>query len=326
MANKMFFNAAGDFDVQGAGFQYAITTMSQIRSEIIKQIFFEVSIADYLPVDVGFAAWKSEIVQNLEFLSVGRFADGVVNQGNSRRAKVDAGITQIRMPIKTWAVKATWTIAEIAEAASAGNWDVVESKLRALKKDWDLGIQETAFNGFAGDTEITGLLTNASVTINPDVITEDISGMSDTEFQTFVKTLLTQYYANSNSTRLPTKFIMPTADYLGMAAAASATFPNISKLEYLENSLKKMTANDGFKILPLTYAQAANNPEAKDRYVLYRDDPETLKLTIPVDLTMNQAYTINGFDFEQLAYGQFSGVLINRPREVLYFDKTTPST
>jgi len=323
MINKRaFFNAAGDFDTSGAGFQYAINTMSQIRAEIIKQIFFEISIADYLPVDVGFAAWKSEIVQNLEFLSVGRFADGIVNQGNSRRPKVDAGISQIRMPIKTWAVKTTWTIAEIAEAASAGNWDVVESKLRALKKDWDLGIQETAFNGLTGDDEITGLLTNANVNINTTLITEDISGMSDAEFQTLVKGLLTAYYANSNSTRLPTKLIMPTADYLGMATAASATFPNISKIEYLENSLKKMTANDGFKILPLTYAQSDKNPAVKDRYVLYRDDPETLKLTIPVDMTMNQAYTINGFDFEQLAYGQFSGVLIGRPREVLYFDKT----
>ena len=107
-----------------------------------------------------------------------------------------------------------------------------------------------------------------------------------------------------------------------MATAASATFPNITKLEYLENALKKMTANDGFKIRPLTYAQAAKNPDAKDRYVLYRNDPETLKLTIPVDFMMNQAYTINGFDFEQLAVGQISGVLVNRPREVLYLDLT----
>lgn len=315
-------NASGDIDIASAGFKFAIDTMSYIRAQVIKQIFYEVSIADYLPVDVGEAAWKSEIVQNLEFYEGGSFSDGLTNQGNSRTAQVDTALSQIRMPVKTWKKKATWTIAQIAEAANVGNWDPVEAKLRSLKKNWDLGIQELAFNGLPGDTDITGLLNSSVVNINTTLLSEDISGMSDAEFQALVKGLLSAYYANSNSTKLPDSFIMPTADYLGMASAASATYPNISKLEYLENSLKRMTANDSFKIRPLTYAQASLNPEAKDRYVLYRNDPEVLKLSIPVDITMNQAYTINGFDFEQMAYGQISGVLMNRPREVLYLDKT----
>jgi hypothetical protein len=315
------FNASGDIDIMSAGFKYLIDTMSYIRSEIIKQVFYEVDIADFMPVDVGEAGWRSEIVQNLEFVVGGGFADGFTNQGNSRTAQVDSALNQLRMPVKTWKKKVTWTIAQLAEAANAGNWDIVESKLRSLKKDWDLGIQEGSFNGF-GD-ELTGLLNSADVNINISLITEDVSGMSDTEFQTLIKGLLTAYYANSNFTRdNPDVFVMPTADYLGMASAASATYPNISKLEYLLNSFKKMTRNDNFRILPLTYSQAALNPEGKDRYALYRRDPETLKLSIPVDITMNQAYTLNGFDFEQLAYGQVSGVLITRPREVLYLDKT----
>lgn len=313
-------NASGDIDIASAGFKYAIDTMSYIRAQVIKQVFYEVSIADYLPVDVGEAAWKSEIVQNLEYYEGGSFIEGLKNQGNSRTAQVDAALSQLRMPVKTWAKKASWTIAQIAEAANAGNWDPVESKLRSLKKNWDLGIQEGAFVGF--DADMPGFLNSSIVNINTTLISEDVSGMSDAEFQALVKGFLTAYYANSNSTKLPDTFTMPTADYLGMATAASATFPNISKLEYLENSLKRMTANDGFKIRPLTYAQAALNPEAKDRYVLYRNDPEVLKLSIPVDITMNQAYTINGFDFEQMAYGQISGVLVSRPREILYLDKT----
>jgi len=316
------FNSSGDIDVSASGFKFLIDSMSFIRAQVIKQVFYEISIADYLPVDVGEAAWKSEVVQNLEFYEGGSFSEGCTNQGGSRTATVDTALSQIRMPVRTWKKKAAWNIAQIAEAANVGNWDPVEAKLRSLKKNWDLGIQELAFNGLPGDTDLTGFLTNASVNINTTLISEDVSGMSDTEFQAFVKGLLNAYYANSNSTRMPDSMTMPTADYLGMATAASATFPNITKLEYLENALKRMTANDGFKIRPLTYAQSANNPAAKDRYVLYRNDPEVMKLTIPVDITMNQAYTLNGFDFEQLAYGQFSGVLVNRPREVLYFDKT----
>jgi hypothetical protein len=316
------FNASGDIDISSAGFQYTIDTMSYIRAEVIKQIFYELSIADYLPVDVGEAAWKSEIVQNLEFYEGGSFADGFTNQGGSRTPQVDTALSQLRMPVKTWKKKCSWTIAQIAEAANVGNWDVVEAKLKSLKKNWDLGVQELAFTGLEGETDITGFLNNANVNINTTLITETISGMSDAEFQTFVGALLTAYYSNSNSTRFPDTFALPTDDYLGLGSAASATYPNITKLEYLTNVLKKLTANDGFKILPLTYAQAANNQDAKDRYVLYRNDPEVLKLSIPVDITMNQAYTLNGFDFEQLAYGQVSGVLMSRPREVLYIDKT----
>lgn len=314
-------NASGDIDISSTGYRYAIDTMTWIRSNVIKQIFFELSIADYIDVDVGEAAWKSQIVQNLEYYEGGGFADGFINQGNSRRAQANAALAQKSMPTKTWAKKVTWTIAEIEEAANVGNWDVVEAKLKSLKKNWDLGIQEGAFNGFSG--ELPGLLNQTEVNINTTLITESISGMDATEFQTFVAALLAAYYANSNQTRLPDTFVMPTDDYLGMAAAASPTYPNISKLEYLGNALKKITSNDAFAIKPLTYAQAALNPEAKDRYILYRKDPEVMKLSIPVDITMNQAYTLNGFDFEQLAYGQISGVLVTRPREVLYIDKTT---
>jgi hypothetical protein len=322
------FNSSGDIDISSAGFQYAIDTMSYIRSQVIKQIFYEISIADYLPVDVGEAAWKSEVVQNLEFYEGGTFEDGLVMDGSSRSPQVDTALSQLRMPVRTWKKKAAWNIAQIAEAANVGNWDPVEAKLKSLKKNWDLGVQKAAFLGVVGESDMTGFLNNANVNINITLITEEVSGMSDAEFQAFVKGLLNAYYANSNSTRFPDTFIMPTADYLGMATAASATFPNISKLEYLENSLKKMTANEGFKIRPLTYAQVDKNLAEgvnKNRYVLYRNDPETLKLTIPVDITMNQAYTINGFDFEQLAYGQISGVLVNRPREMLYIDRT-PTT
>jgi hypothetical protein len=313
-------NASGDIDISSTGYRYAIDTMTYIRAQVIKQKFFELSIADYIPVDVGEAAWKSQVVQNLEFLEGGSFKDGFVNQGNSRRAQVSAALGQLAMPTMTWTKKAGWTIAEIEESANVGNWDVVEAKLRSLKKNWDLGIQEGAFTGFT--PELTGFLNNATVNINTTLIAESISAMDATEFQTFLAGLLTAYYANSNSTVLPDTFVIPTDDYLGLGVAASPTYPNISKLEYMGNFLKKMTANEGFQIKPLTYAQAALNPDAKDRYALYRNDPEVMKLSIPVDLTMNQAYTVNGFDFEQLAYGQISGVLITRPREVLYIDKT----
>lgn len=328
---QSLFNANGDIDITSAGYQYTLETLSYIRSKTIEQKFYEIEIANYLPMDVGEASWSEEIIQNLEFYSGGEFTDGDIDtgSGNGRLAEVNTQIAPIRMPTRTWAKATGWTVVEIAKAAAANNWDVVASKLKSLKKNWDLGIQEIAFLGHPSVSAMTGLLNDSEVTVNTTVIPEQISGMDATEFQTLVQLLLSAYYTNSNSTRMPDTFIMPTDDYLGMAAAASPSFPNISKLEYLLNALRKITANEGFKILPLAYSQAANNAARgidKDRYVLYRRDPETLKMAIPVDFTMLNPDTSNQFQWQQPAYGQYSGVLVNRKREVLYLDETTPAT
>jgi hypothetical protein len=319
------FNSAGDVDITSSGFKFLIDSMSYIRAKVIKQIFFEIMPGDYMPVDVGEAAWKSEIVQNLEFQEGGNFEDGFVNQGGSRIPQTSVALGQIRMPVKTWRKKCTWNIAEIAEAANVGNWDVVEGKMASLKKNWDLGIQAASFNGLNIDTSLTGLLTNSDVTINTTLIPKKISAMDDTEFQTFVGAVLSTYALNTNYTRMfPDVFMIPAADYLGFGSAASSLYPNITKKAYLEQVFKDQAGKE-IKIVPMVYCQSAYNPEGKDRYVLYRNDPETLKMSIPVDFTMNQAYTLNGFDFEQLAYGQTSGVMVARPREMLYCD-LTPTT
>ena len=204
------YNASGDIDITDTGFQYSVTTLSQILAGVIKQVFYEIPIADYLPVDVGTAAWREEIIQNREYYVGGGFEDGFVRDGSSRSPQVSAALDQLRMPTRIWKKKTTWNVAEIKQAANAGNWDPVEAKLKSLKKDWDLGVQKGAFNGFVGESDMTGMLNNANVNINTTIITEMISGMSDSEFQAFVKALLNAYYANSNSTRFPDTFIMPT--------------------------------------------------------------------------------------------------------------------
>jgi len=322
---KSLFNANGDVDVNSTGFKYVISTLSYIRSKIIGQKFFEVDIASYVPVDVGEAAFADEIIQNTEFYTGGSFFEGDIDQGGSRISTVDALMVPNKMPVRNWRKKVNWTLFEIQQAAVASRWDPVEAKMRSLKKNWDLGIQELAFLGRPGDTTMTGLLNNAVVTINTTRIKKAISSMTAAEFATFVGGILGDYYSNSNSTVLPDTFVMPTADYLGLGVPVSSTYPNISMKEYLENTFKKMTNNENFKILPIAYATAANSRSdfTKDRYVLYRRDPETLSLSIPVDYTMAEPRTVDSMDWLQLAYGQYSGVLVNRPREMLYYALTT---
>lgn len=327
IAGRTLYNANGDIDPSSSGYKYIIDTMSYIRSRVIDQKFYEISIADFLPMDVGEAAWSEEIVQNLTFTVGGDFFQGDTDtgEGNGRLANVDAALAKVRMPVKTWAKSTQWTIIEIAKAAAANNWDVVETKLKSLKKNWDLGIQEVAFLGHQTDTLVTGLLNDGEVNINTTLITEPLSTMTETEFTAFVAGLLPAYYTNSNSTTLPDTFIMPTDDYLGMIVPYSSTFPNISKIQYLEDAMRRATGNPNFQVKGLTYAQdEINSPRGinKNRYVLYKNESETLSMSIPVDFTILDADTSNKFNWQQVGYGQYSGALINRKRELLYLDET----
>lgn len=318
-------NANGAIDVNSTGYEYVIKTTSQIRSKIIEQKFYKVAAADYMPIDVGEAAWKNEIVQNITYDLAGDFYQGdqETMTGNGRLSEVNTALAPIRMPTVVWAKGVSWNVAEVAQASASSNWDVIEGKMKSLKRNWDLGIQETAFLGHPTVDAMSGLLNNSEVTINTTVITEPLSGMTETEFTAFIQVVLNTYFTNSNETEMPDTFVMPTSDYLGLGVPYSSTYPNISKLEYLLNLFKKMTGNEGFKILPLVYCEASKNAIRginKQRYVLYKNDPETLSMSIPVDFNMYTAETANSIFWQQPAIGQYSGVLVNRAPEVLYFD------
>ena len=58
----------------------------------------------------------------------------------------------------------------------------------------------------------------------------------------------------------------------------------------------------------------------KQRYVLYRQDIDTLFMEIPVDFQTTAVGTLNNFNYQDVAYGQYAGVTVLKPLEVLYFD------
>ncbi len=236
------------------------------------------------------------------------------------------GTAPITTKIVTWAKGYQYTVPEVQKALASTNWDVVSSKMEALKRNWDLGIQKVAFLGFLPDlTHVAGLLTNSQVTADTGTITKNISTMSSAELSTLVATIMGAYFSNSNNTVLPNKFIIPMDDYLGLATPFASGFPIVSMLSYLEDAFKKITGNANFKILPLAYASATNNAgyvsvSGKQRYVLYRDDVDTLAMDLPVDFYLSPAGTGNNFQWNGVGAGQFTGVTIYRPAEVIYFD------
>jgi predicted pyridoxine 5'-phosphate oxidase superfamily flavin-nucleotide-binding protein len=322
-------NANGDINSDATGFQIVIDTLTYIKKQVTKQKFYEVEFAEYIPLAVGDGAFSQNILTNLEFSNAADFETGNINAGtnNDRLAVADASVASKTIKVINWAKQVGYSIFDIEQALQANNWDVIEAKHRSRKKNWDLGLQKIAFLGSVSDTGVTGLLTNPNCTINTALITAPISGLNAANFATFVRTVISTYFTATNSTQMPTHFQIPYTDFLGLAGnlvpGTVGTYP-VTMLAYLEEVFKKATMNANFKIYPLAYGDAANNAavlgsSGKQCYTLYNMNSESLRMDVPVDYTVTQPNTVNNFQFQDVAYGQYTGVGVYRNLEVLYF-------
>jgi hypothetical protein len=176
----------------------------------------------------------------------------------------------------------------------------------------------------ANDAGILGLLNQTAVASDTTTITTPIANMTAAQLQTLLKNMFAVYFANSNNTQTkPDTFAIATKDWLGMATAASdPTYAGmgLSKASYLQQQFREITQNPDAKIVPLLYCDKSVSKLANNRYVLYKRDNEVMEMNIPVSYTSTVAGSYNNFQFQSVAYGQYTGLQLFRPKEVLYFD------
>lgn len=306
------------------GYSVPVTLLTAIIRDVAEQKFYEIPVADYMPVRVGTeAAWAEDVLMFRSHYTGGDFEKGYIETGTEGRlATTDATLDGIRVPARVWAKEIAYSLVDIAKAAKTGIWDYVTTKEKSRKKNWDLGIQKTAFLG-SEDGTMEGLLNLSDVTINTTLVPTSISAMSDAQFQGFVSGLVGAYQANNNFTAMPNRLYIPQTDFTALSVATSVAFPLKSKLQYLKDALSAATVQPDFEIKPLAYLQAAQSYGrlATDRYVLMRYDADVARFEIPVDYTVTVPNSYDGFTMRNVGYGQHTGVLDARPQEILYLDK-----
>ena len=307
--------------VNALGYEINITTLTTIVKKVTEQKFFEIAPADYLPVRVGEGAWSSNLVTYRSYQLGEDFSTGVINTGgnSSRLAQGDAGVDSVTVKVRNWAKGISWSIFDLELAAKSGNWDLVTAKEKARKRNWDLGIQKVAFLGLSGDSSVLGLYNQVGVTNNTTAITAPIKGLTAANLNTLLGTLVEAYRANCNRTAYPTHFIIPESDYNGLASLTDAAFPIKTKLQVLEEAFQLVCRNKNFKILPNAYGDSVYSGLGVQRYALLNYDEESLRMDIPVDYSNTLANSIDNFNFQNVGYGQFTGVQAYRPAELLYF-------
>lgn len=199
------------------------------------------------------------------------------------------------------------------------NFDIIEKKLEARKRNFDLMMQNIAFLGNPVFSDINGLLNNPEITVDATLLPANIGQMTDDQFNKVVGNIINAYINQTNYTELkPNRLIIPYSVFLSLSQFNSIQFPMMSKLEALENIFKKTVMDDDFKILPSPYAEASKNGTTNNIYVLYRKDPEVLVLDLPIPYQTTQFGTYSNFVFYNVGYGQVGGVRVFRPQEILY--------
>ena len=300
------------------GLEIDITNLTFVIQQVSEQKFYELPLADYMPISVGKGAWAPSITKYREFVNGSSFEDGFVGVAReSRLEETDAYIDALTIKTHNWAKTNVWNLFDIEYASRSGVWDIVDAKARSRKKNWDLGIQKLLFLGANGNT---GLLNDANTTINQTLMKEHLKDMTDAQFNQFVAGVVGAFRLNCQYTAMPNRLVIPESDFTGLSTYVSALNPNLTRLQYLENALKGTTMRNDFKILPSVYCQSSFGTLTNDRYALYNCDADTLELNIPVQYTATQMQSIEGFNFQNVAYGQVADLLIVRPRELLYFE------
>jgi hypothetical protein len=326
-------NATGDTADNATGYQIAIDTLTYLVKQVSEQKFYEVPFADFMPVIVGEGAFSESLLFNRTYSTAEDFEAGNIRQGNAgaRLSSADAAVDGVTQKTQFWAKDITYSLIEVEQALRANSWDPIQGMHEARKTNWDLGLQITAFLGLSTDSRYPGLLTNSAFTADTGTITKYISSMTAAEFATFLAAFLQTYITNVGSTAMPDTMIMPQADYVACSqlmvqnviAAGSGTYVGMNLLEYLKTCLKTATGNQNFEIKSLYYADKVVNNALrglnKNYYMLYRRDPKSIRMNIPVDYTVTQANSINNFQFQDVAYGQYTGLVSLRNKEAMVY-------
>jgi hypothetical protein len=314
---------ASDVTAGQIGYNPNVKLLSQILKGVSQQVYPIIRVSNYMPVLVGEGAWSTELIKMQAYSTGDGFRSGVINlaENNSRLADMGSAFGTANFKIWTWAKTITWSLPQLEQAAKTGEYSIIEQAEISRKTNWNLGIQETAF---IGDSVlgIPGLLVSGTSPVNKSIIPagKKIGELAPEQFNAVAASFIAYYSDAVNYTVFPDRFLVPADDYNLMASATSPQFPIISKLEYLERQFRQQTMNSEFKILPTFYAMPKYSLLAKPRYALYRSDVNSLACYIPADYTPTMANTVNGFQLQNVAYGQFCGCCIIRPAELQYFE------
>lgn len=316
------------------------TTLTGIYQNIFQQKYFTVAPADFMPVISGeIGAYYDEYkVFGLESFG-DRGSSGWQGAGgsNDTRSSVDELVmSELSFPINRWKYAIKYTLHELNRSAANQQVAVnlIQTKEAAVFKKYQLEIQKMAFLGVpSAGKSFEGLITQSGVVTDAVTIADFLYTLNDADFDSTIQNIITTTKQNLNRVEesYPNTFVIPEAEADGLRAQRPASVADSSvfrdRLELLESKMKR-AFGENFQVKSLSYCDKSRNDEILNpatgfnRYVLYRNDRDSLMMQIPLNYTTTPYATSDNYVFNSVAYAQASGCNIIRSNEIRYFDHT----
>lgn len=318
-------NASAFSNPNNIGIEQNLTTLTQLLANVQRQKFYTLNgqaLTDFIPIEMGVGGYARQLTQFAVAQVGDSFETGIVQGGNgiNKDANLDIAVDTISIRNNFWRYKYQVTN-EIVRTAQVNQetFSYIEELERARLKTAQLGLQKVAFLG-TSDGLNEGLLNLSGVTVNTTLMPATFANMSTAQLTNFATTVMSTFFALTNSTVFPNTLIIPTNDLAGLATYISSTYPvGETRKDFLERAFKAAGAPQDFKILHTVYNQTAGT-NGGARYVLYNRDADTLSMYIPRPYTPYPLYPVGSLDMISDAEMQFTGVWAKRPQEILYLD------
>lgn len=317
------------FDVPSSGVIQTVDTLTTIVDSVLRAKYYTTPfpLTDYVKMDVGRGAYGTSVFQFATAYTGATFEQSIINPASTgvhNNATSDIRIDGIS--IKNNFFRNDYSVSnEELRMAAAGrvSFDVIEEKERARKQMWDLGIQKSHFLGI-GDNK--GLLNLSGVTVNTSLLPTAPASLTVAQIKNFAANAIATYYAQTNGTYFPNRWLMPSNSFMQLGVPYGDTFGMPTLAEVFEKAFKAAGAPDDFKIVHTIYANTANAAGTGGRHVFYNNNEENIIRHIPKAYTPHPLFPMGSLDMISQAEGQFTGVQAKKPETILYVDEQNAST
>lgn len=239
---------------------------------------------------------------------------------------VGVDISKIPHQLTPWGMELKYTILELESAAKLGR-PIDQQKYEGLQLKYQMDVDEQVY---VGDTSlgVTGLVNNSLVT--PQNVVAGAGGSTawtqktPNEILSDVNTALTTVWQNSAWAVVPSRLLLPPAQFGYISTQLVSLAGSVSILKYIQdNNLLTTTGRGKLEILPVKWLIGAGaggtiGTPGNDRMVVYTKDKKRVRF--PMTLLQRTPIQYDSIYHKTTYFGRLGAVELVYPETMGYFD------
>lgn len=240
---------------------------------------------------------------------------------------ISVDIAKTPQPLRPWGMELKYTVLELESSARLGR-PIDDQKYQALQLKYQMDVDEQVY---VGDTSTgdKGLVNHASVSVQNVAVGATLGTKWTTktpdEILKDVNTALTTTWANSGWSTMPSRLLLPPANFGYISTAKVSEAGNVSILKYiLENNILTTSGMGKLEILPLKWLQGAGvggtlgTAGTVDRMVVYMKAKDHVRY--PLTMLSRTALQFDSIYQKTTYFGRLGVIEWVYPETSGYFD------